>query len=100
MVTLAVVLSALNHDWFAALDLHIANLLSQRSFFTFVISGQHYQYIVLPFSLSSSPQLLLCGTPERREFLYYHIWTIGYWRASPEKKSSLMITSHDAYSII
>lgn len=60
LVTIASVLPTLNHnDWLAVLDLqdtyfHVAISPSHKWFLRFVLAGQHGQYTVLPFGLSSA----------------------------------------------
>ncbi|KAJ1109751.1 hypothetical protein NDU88_007110 [Pleurodeles waltl] len=63
MLTLAQVLLALNDgDWMVSVDLqdayfHIPILKSHRKYLRFVVGSQHYQFAVLPFGLTSAPQV-------------------------------------------
>ncbi|KAJ1084760.1 hypothetical protein NDU88_004906 [Pleurodeles waltl] len=63
MLTLAQVLLALNEgDWMVSVDLqdeyfHIPILKSHRKYLRFVVGSQHYQFAVLPFGLTSVPQV-------------------------------------------
>ena len=63
MLTLAQVLQALEEeDWLVSLDLqdayfHIPIYLSHRKYLRFCLGGQHYQFKVLPFGLTTTPRV-------------------------------------------
>ncbi|KAJ1208810.1 hypothetical protein NDU88_004193 [Pleurodeles waltl] len=63
MITLAQVLSALDPgDWMVALDLqdayfYIPILHAHRLYLRFVVGHEHFQFTVLPFGLTSAPQV-------------------------------------------
>ncbi|KAJ1187211.1 hypothetical protein NDU88_003990 [Pleurodeles waltl] len=51
-----------NGDWMVAVDLqdayfHIPILKSHRKYLRFVVGSQHYQFVVLPFGLTSAPRV-------------------------------------------
>lgn len=60
MVTLSSIIPALEKgDWFSALNLqdayfHVTIHLAHRGFLRFTLAHNHYQYKVLPFSLSTA----------------------------------------------